>query len=172
MRIAILLALALCAADAAACFAPPAEQRVSAAELIARTENIVLAEVTKAELINGGEVLYTFRRIKALAGRAEETLTLIGHAAIWEGSAETFNNHTDPVFWDGRGRTPASTDCRIHPSFAVGRTYLLFLDEPFHVKSFELIVRTGGGEATKDKWLQYVEGSLGPNKSSERTRER
>ena len=171
MRTLIFFALTVCATDAAACYTPPAEQHVSPDDLIARTKNIVLAAVTSAQLTHGGEVLYTFRRVKALAGRADETFSLTGQAAIWEGSNETFNNHSDPVFWKGRGRTPNDTDCRIHPSFAVGGTYLLFLDEPYHIKSFELIIRTNGDKETKDKWLQFVEEALGPNKSFERTRE-
>ena len=171
MRTLIVLALAGCATAAVACYTPPAEQRVSPGDLIARTKNIVLAEVTKAELIRGREVLYTFRRIRTLAGRPEEAFVLAGNAAIWEGNSRTFNHHTDSAFWEGQGRTPNDSDCKIHPSFAVGGTYLLFLDEPYHVKGFELIMRTGGDKETKDKWLQFVESSLEPNKSLERTRE-
>jgi hypothetical protein len=171
MRALILLLLVSCVRDAVACFAPPVEQNVTPEALIARTKNIVLAEVTRAEMIRGGEVLYTFRRVRTLAGRTDKTIILTGHAAIWEGDNETFNNHFDPSFWEGRGRTPNDTDCRIHASFAVGGTYLLFLDEPYHVKSFELIIRTNGDKETRDKWLQFVERALGPNKSLERTRE-
>ncbi len=47
-------------------------------------------------------------------------------------------------------------DCEIHPSFAVGQTYLMFIDKPYHRKSFELIMRTNGNSLTQDKWLQYV----------------
>ena len=176
MRAFIFLVLAVCATDAVACYTPPAEQQVSPGELVARTKNIVLAEVTKAELIHRGEVLYTFRRVRALAGHAENSFVLAGHAAIWEGDNKTFNHHADPAFWEGQGRTPVETDCKIYPSFAVGGTYLLFLDEPRHAMSFELIIRTGGDKETQDKWLQYVENYLknpvGPNKPVERTRGR
>jgi hypothetical protein len=41
-------------------------------------------------------------------------------------------------------------DCRIHPNFEEGRTYLVFLDEPYHPKSFERIA------SDSDKWLQAV----------------
>ena len=118
----MLLALAIFATDAIACFAPPAEQHVTPGDLIRRTKNIVLAEVTKAELIRSGDVLYTFRRTRILAGQAKETIVLTGNAAIWEGNNRTFNHHADRAFWEGQGRTPNDTDCKIHPTFAVGGT--------------------------------------------------
>jgi hypothetical protein len=160
MRFAILVLAAVLAADAAACEVTPPEQRVSSKELIARTSNIVLAQVAKAELIADHEVRYTFKRITALSGSSDQIFTLMGSPAIGEHQIGTFDHHADPIFWSKGGRSPNDTDCQIHPAFSVGGTYLLFLDKPYHIKSFEQIIRTHGDKDTKDKWLQYVESNV------------
>jgi hypothetical protein len=161
MKLAGVLISFVFVTDCLACYVPPPEQHVPPKELMARTQNIVLAQVTSAELVRDYEVLYTFKRITNLSGATKDTFQLLGYPAIWEGENSNFNHHFDPAFWsDTRGRTPNDTDCQIHPSFSVGGTYLLFLDKPYHVKSFEIIIRTNGDKSTKDKWLQYVENNV------------
>jgi hypothetical protein len=156
-----LLVGALLISDALACYLPPPEQYVPPKELIKRTRNIVLAEVTKAEVVKDFEVLYTFKTLEVLSGAVAETFLFRGHPAIWDGDTSNFNHHFDPLFWENMaGRTPNYTDCQIYPGFSVGGTYLLFLDKPYHIKSFELIIRIHGDRSIKDKWLQYVQANV------------
>ena len=74
-------------------------------------------------------------------------------------SRPTFDDHQDPDFWNTpRGRCVHDTDCRIHPSFSTGSTYLIFLDGGDHQKGFEKINKTEGEK--KDKWLAWVEQAV------------
>ena len=145
------------------CFAPPPEQRTDPDELIDRTENIVLAKVIEAKtMANFYDVLYTFETARVLKGHALSRFDLSGYPAIWEGENRRFDDHGDNQFWlPHGGRSSSDTDCQIHPTFSVGGTYLVFLDKPYHVKSFEIIIRTHGDPDTRDKWLQYVESRTG-----------
>jgi hypothetical protein len=146
------------------CFQPPAEQRTAPDELISRTNNIVLARVIAAKDVHDSYgVSYTFKTVRTLKGKAPSQFQISGHPAIWEGENRRFNDHSDKEFWsNGVGRSLNDTDCQIHPTFAVGGTYLVFLDQPYHVKSFEIIVRTNGNADVRDKWLQYVDSRTGP----------
>ena len=162
MKLLALLFGLLGATSALACYVPPVEQRVPPKELIARSKNIVLAQAIKAEILGGREILYTFKKIRSLAGRQEATFTLKSYVAPWEEPNTTFNHHSDPEFWEQGGRSPNDVDCKIHPSFSVGSKYLLFLDQPYHIKSFELIIRTDGDKKMQDKWLQFVEENVKP----------
>lgn len=145
-----------------ACFAPPAQQMVPPDELIARTQNIVLAKAIRAETTDDAYVVsYTFRTIRVLKGSASDTFETTGYPAIWEGWNENFNHHFDEKFWStSAGRLSSETDCKIYPAFSVGGTYLMFLDQPYHRKSFEIILRTEGKADVRDKWLQYVESRV------------
>ncbi len=148
--------------SAYSCSVPPRLQSVPALELINRTNNIVLATVFRAELQDDG-LLYTFKDVRVLKGTAYEGLSILG-APLFNNGLNSFNNHKDKEFWTNYGgRVFNGTDCEIRPPFVVGLTYLLFLDKPFHTKSFELIIRTHGSESVKDQWLQYVEKHI-PNK--------
>ena len=163
MKLAVGLMFSILFSNCFACEVPPSEQRTPPDELIARTKNIALAKVVKAEISGGNEVLYTFETIKQLAGKTKEHFQILGYPAIWEGDNRGFNNHFDKDFWsEPGGRVSNDTDCQIHPTFSVGGTYLLFLDQPYHAKSFEIIIRTHGDATIRDKWLQYVERRTGP----------
>jgi hypothetical protein len=142
-----------------ACEMPPAEQRTPPEQLITRTKTIVLAEAIRAELV-GDEVRYTFRTITPLKGTPKDQFQINGRPD----SDLDFNNHFDTLFWENpsTGRTLNGPDCDIHPGFSVGHTYLIFLESPYHVKSFERITRTHGARDTKDKWLQFVENHIKP----------
>ena len=145
-----------------ACFVPPAQQLVPPDELISRTQNIVLAKAIRGEATEDDyEVSYTFRTIKILKGSALDTFEIMGRPSIFEGWNENFGHHFDENFWSAsEGRLSNEPDCRIHPVFSVGGTYLMFLDQPYHRKSFEMILRTEGKADVRDKWLQYVESRL------------
>jgi len=65
-----------------------------------------------------------------------------GHrSAEWEGSGAL----NRPV-----GRAVVQSSCDISAGFRPGRTYLIFLDEPYHYRSFEQII------APDDAWLTKV----------------
>lgn len=142
-----------------ACFVPPQEQYVPVDELISRTEKIVLATVTEAKLSKDGwGVIYKFRTDKTLKGSLGEEFEVIG-SPPYHGALTDFDDHREHGFWnDGGGRETNGTDCEISPSFGVGLVYLVFVDKPYHRKSFELITKTYGDASARDKWLQYVEG--------------
>ncbi len=62
-----------------------------------------------------------------------------------------FDSHRDRLFWDKMvTRQGNGPDCRMHPRFSVGMEYLIFIDEPYHWRSFERII----GE--DDRWLIAV----------------
>ena len=146
----VILILLFSSSLALACEVPPAEQNTSDDELISRTKNIVLARVMSAQLQENGSVLYKLKTQETIKGKAEEAFEIVG-GPLWEGSMEHFEHHSIKG-----ARLSNAPDCEIHPSFAVGQTYLLFLDKPYHRKSFEFIIRTGGSPIIQDKWLQYV----------------
>ena len=159
MRLLFFLALILATQDCLACRATPAVQYTPPDELISRTTNIALAEVVRADAAsNGWDVLYTFKTIKPFKGNIEPAFQILGSANFGDMSNWRFNEHFDEGFWDDRaGREFHDTACRIRPGFTVGGTYLVFLDKPYHSKSFEMILMTEGSADKKDKWLQYVE---------------
>ena len=143
-----------------ACSGTPQEQVVPANELVKRTKTIVLAKVEKAEILGKESIAvrYYFREIRSLKGDAPETFTIDGVSLAYGGSLDDFEHHYSDAFWkDVGGRSFHDTDCVIYPSFAVGGIFLIFVEAPFHRKSFECIIRTHGGEGVRDKWLTWVE---------------
>ncbi|HEB26702.1 MAG TPA: hypothetical protein ENI05_02845 [Porticoccus sp.] len=164
MRAFVIILCIIVSSNATACFAPPLEQHVRPLELISRTERIVLAKVINASSEkNSYEVLYKFETIKTLKGKVRDTFTIEGHP-LYQGGMTNFNNHSDPDFWEESwGRESNDADCEIYPSFSVGAIFLIFLDRPYHSKSFENIILTNGDKNIKDKWLQYVEEQVSLN---------
>ncbi len=151
-----------------ACSSAPEEHLVPELELINRTNNIVLAVVSRAELQGFGgwtkNVKYTFKTVKVIKGHADAEFNIFG-GELSEGSMNGFNDHKKESFWnDWAGREYSYPDCKIKPGFAVGATYLIFLDPPFHRKSFELIWKYDVPKENKDKWLQYVEQNVASNR--------
>jgi hypothetical protein len=158
LSFALLLFAAL---ESSACMVSPAIQNVPHDKFIERSNTIVLAKAAKSEVMTNGEVRYFFEVKNTIAGNAAKNFEVIGFPEMVSGDLNHFNHHNDKQFWKtSRGRMVHDTDCQIHPSFALGREYLLFLDVPYHNKSFELIVNGSGDLRKKDKWLQYVEGKI------------
>jgi len=164
------LALLLLALDTAACQAcrtPPPAQLISPDEQLQQATDIALAQVTDARRIgattHGIQIVeYRFRTLEQLAGTRSETFTLQGWVREGEDKDTTFNDHTDAAFWArGGGRTMNDMDCVIHPSFAVGASYLVFLGSPATWRSYEKIDMRGGAIKPGDKWFTYVKGWLG-----------
>ncbi len=143
-----------------ACFTTPPEQVVSPSDLVKRSNTIVLAKATEARLdLESGLVTYSFILIKKIKGSPPVELKISGGAMEEEKNLSTFENHKDETFWTSEGgRSRHDEDCKIHPAFSVGSTYLLFLDQPFHRKSFERIIHHEGDEI--DKWLAWVKEEI------------
>src|SRR5688572_18069307 len=99
MRVFLLLLGFAVASDATACRLAPKEQSVPPQDLISRTKNIVLAKVLKAEFFSEHHVEYTFTKITAISGASEQTFTLPGEPLLFGVQSDTFNDHTDPIFW-------------------------------------------------------------------------
>ena len=138
-----------------ACYSAPASQRVGVDEQIALASDVSVARVISAAPLENRRVEYRFMVQQRLAGQGGDTFTVTGRAPVIAGDT-SFNNHTDPEFWQrGGGRVMNEPDCLIHPDFAVGGTYLIFLNSPWTWRSFEKIERVDG-----DKWLAYVKAGL------------
>jgi len=147
---------------ALACFATPQEQVVPAEDLVKRTARIALAKVVEARLDpDSGQVVYSFTTEQAIKGAPDKSFSITGYPLEAEVDLLTFDHHRSEEFWEGgRGRCYHDTDCQIHPAFAVGSTYLIFLDKPYHQKSFEWIQMFGTEPEKRDKWLSWVEKTV------------
>ncbi len=146
--------------QAFACIAPPPVQYQKPSQLIARTKHVVLAKVKNAQCVNEYDVSYRFKTLETLKGANKANFQLLGITEEFLNS-DNFNNHRDNEFWQQTGgRLYTSSDCQIYPSFIVGSTYLLFLDKPYHVKSFEKIDNNNDKGKNRDKWLSYVKHKI------------
>jgi hypothetical protein len=163
-----------------ACYSAPASQRVGVDEQIALASDVSVARVISATPLENRLVEYRFMVQQHLAGHGADTFTVTGRApvsagagtrfgmpafagppAAGKGSDTSFHNHTDPEFWQrGGGRVMNEPDCLIYPDFAVGGTYLVFLDSPWTWRSFEKIELLDGAIDDRDKWLAYVKAGL------------
>ncbi|MEZ5813429.1 MAG: hypothetical protein R3E13_01680 [Alphaproteobacteria bacterium] len=173
--ILLTLAILLIPSQSFACAIYPKEKYADPLDLIKRTENIVLAKAIRAEVKSHPDysglsedeklmaivdeeyffpVKYEFEVIEVLKGSPEKSFTLDGHVL---GNNSHYNNHEDKGFWENdEGRTIfAAGDCKRRDGFAVGSVYLMFLNEPYHRKSFERIVSFQNPE-NEDRWLSYV----------------
>ena len=160
MKLPVGLLLLLMASPAYSCFIAPEHLAATPDELISRTETISLATVVRAEA-SGNDIVYTLRTVQPVKGSPESEFRITGEALLYPMQSENFNNHTDQAFWSSRiGRVTMHPDCKVHPSFSVGATYLAFLDQPYHTKSFEIINVVRGER--QDRWLKYVLDRVGP----------
>jgi hypothetical protein len=153
--------LMLTALESTAYMVSPAVQNVPFDKFIERSNTIVLAKAAKSEAMSNGDVRYFFEVKNTIAGNVAKNFEVIGLPETASADLNHFNHHNDRQFLKtSQGRMVHDTDCQIHSSFALGREYLLFLDVPYHNKSFELIVNGRGDLRKKDKWLQYVEDQI------------
>ena len=156
MRRGALLASLLTAAlsgPALACSAPPWQFSIPAANLVAGSESIVLGTVSE---VRGGErgTVYVFQTVKVVKGNDLRKQFEINGSAPLKQEAPTFANHTEKSFWQAwGGRMSHGTDCRIHPYFRPGETYLIFFTA--HNKAYERIA-----DPREDRWLKWVESAV------------
>lgn len=177
----LLLTIASFEVMASCHFGVPKEQIAPIDELIGRTKNIVLARVIKAEYIepkkidaNNEEeqlqylvdivdgtyrpIKYTFEVIDLIKGNSQKFFTMEAEMLSRTYDLEHFNSHKDEKFWaNDVGR---SYPCEVDKvSFSIGSVYLMFLDKPYHRKSFERIPNYQSDDH-KDKWLGYVQNKI------------
>lgn len=142
-------------ASSQACYSSPLRQQMTPSELLVyRGRDVTLAKVVHAEQKSPREARYVFEVQRRFAGPHRRTFELEGGTAPDEPSPVNHES-TNFDFWGSRGgRSHNDSDCEIHPSFTVGKIYLVFLEQPYTRKSFELI------EDSSDQWLQFVEKSF------------
>lgn len=168
-------------AKASCCFGIPKEQISPAEELIQRTKNIVLVRVIKAEYLEPKKrdlniekekldfytelaeqtyhpVKYTFEVLQLVKGDSRKFFTMSSEMLFSTDALEHFNFHKDEKFWQNdAGRVYSCEVDKV--SFSVGSVYLLFLDKPYHRKSFERIINYQS-DSHQDKWLSYVQSKV------------
>lgn len=150
----IILISILIVGRAFACYSVSDELKPSAEQLVGKSKNIFLAEVTNISSamknIKGSKTFYSFKIIEVLKGSSKSTIQIA--ASYAENIESDFDMHKKKEFWTDNsfGRVNITPACEILPSFSIGKRYLLFPDEPFTFKSFELI------ETEKDMFLSKV----------------
>ena len=180
----LLFAIVLGSFEVQACFLYPKEISVPADQLIQRTNNIVLARAIAAEysippeqiayseevkkglappgsIIDDKIIRYDFEVLETYKGKSEQKFSLRGHSLTSGDELNIFDNHKDPEFWEDDAGRLGRSNCKLKVSFSVGQTYLMFLDKPYHRKSFERIISIKN-DSYMDEWLEYVIGELGP----------
>ena len=149
MKIYLPLLVLFSFSQASACFIPRKETRVDAKTLVQRSSDIVLAKVKTVNEVEGGKAEYTFEIVETVKGSQAGELTLKGQAP--GGEDTDFDGHKDVNFWKASsGRARTNPDCSVSASFEVGKQYLIFPNEPFHIKGFELVA------SAEDPWLTKV----------------
>lgn len=130
------------------CFAPKPDQVAAPEVLIKRSKNIYLADAFES---SGAKV--DFKVIEILKGKRRTRFQISGAFADEVGT--DFNGHRLESFWSkSGGRVQIEPNCEIVPNFQKGKRYLIFLDKPYHFKSFELI------ENGDDAWLKKVRAEV------------
>lgn len=144
-----------------ACRMAPAGQLIGIDEQMRLASNVAVGQVISATPIDGEDVEYRFLSLEQLKGQSGKVFTVMGHAEKPDSDETTFNDHTDFSFWvRGGGRVMNDTDCVIHPGFAVGSSYLVFLGSPVTRRSLEKIAMVNGTVNPDDRWLKYVKQQL------------
>jgi hypothetical protein len=137
---------------------------VSDRELVRRSPRIALARFDEVEEVTAawtGDVpccsdsrVTTFTTIEVLKGHVDERFDDVIDRRAYRFKDEAgadFNGHADPDFWKRwLARQTNGDDCKMHPHFEVGATYVIFLDPPYHRRSFERIDRPD------DRWLHRI----------------
>lgn len=139
-----------------ACRVAPESQFIGVDQQLALALDVSVAKVVHATAPADGQTEYEFEVQKRIVGPDRQRFTIVGASHQVEDPGKDFDRHSDEVFWRrGGGRLFSGTDCKIHPTFVVGESYLAFVGPPITKRSFERIDISGS-----DKWLSYVETAL------------
>lgn len=164
---AVFIPLVLHAMAGHACRVSPAGQSIGVDEQIRQATQVAVGQVISATQVDRYEVEYRFITLEQLAGQSGKVFTVMGRAGHRGGQESTFNNHTDFSFWaHGGGRLMNDTDCVIHPDFAIGSSYLVFLGTPLTRRSLEKIDMVNGTISPDDRWLTYVRQQVARREAS------
>ena len=146
------------------------ERRIAAQELPERLEfvrRMVAKEIPEIDY-DWSTVRYKFKSIETLIGPNPEIFDVVGTAPREAEELSDFDGHAAPNFWSQpAGRAAWYPDCQFYPSFAVGQTYLMFLDKPYGGRSFELI-RVPPVGVSRDRWLHHVREQIRKRKPAPR----
>ena len=137
-------------------------------KLIKDTPDIYVAEAVSA--VTNDETV-TFKIHEVVRGAKVETLTL--NASILDPNdkkdfvktnTNDFAGHRSEIFWKDifNGRTTFGPDCRLRPTFEIGKRYLILNKEPYQPKSFELY------SSAADAWYKHVRNTLYPPKAKKK----
>ncbi|MCJ8323150.1 MAG: hypothetical protein HRU29_03640 [Rhizobiales bacterium] len=126
-------------------------------ELVKQTNSIIVARASDVENVSGAK----FETIEVIKGDALATFIVSNGRVINQDDEfknyylrgqieEDFDGHRNLAFWDsGVTRAGYGPDCKMHPQFVTGKTYLIFLDNP-HTRAYEEI------NTANDLWLAAV----------------
>lgn len=172
MKLVFLPLIFLYASQAFACYGAPQHLVVPYKNLVSRTSRIALAKVVEVHPLRKERpnhpkfasnmvklpiyenwVTYVFEVREVIKGDFEKTFE-IDSKEVPEISDSTFDDHTDCSFWQD-GRSGNSGDCQLYPLFNLGSEYLVFLDPPYHWKSFERIAHS-----KTDAWMAAVKAAV------------
>jgi hypothetical protein len=138
-------------------------------KLIKDTPDIYVAEAVSA-VENDGTV--TFKVHEVVRGAKVESLTLNAEILnpndkkeFVKTNTQDFGQHRAEIFWKDifAGRTTFGPDCRLKPTFEIGKRYLILNKEPYQPKSFELM------NSQNDAWYKHVRNTLYPPKIKKKT---
>jgi hypothetical protein len=133
-------------------------------KLIKDTPDIYVAEAISA--VSTDETV-TFKIHEVVRGAKAKTLTLTATLLDLNDKKEfvktntnDFGGHRAEFFWKDifNGRTTFGSDCRLKPTFEIGKRYLILNKEPYQPKSFELYT------SANDAWYKHVRNTLYPPK--------
>ena len=153
MKYIIVSILLLLSNQALACSAPPITLMQSDDELVKRTPIIVLATVTK-QTTNKHNSKFTFRSIKNIKGIAPTSFILDGYEPSENNDrqpSDDFKSHTTKPWQEGFTNSVMPGDCEAYGYFEKGKTYLIFIVKPTHVRAYEQIL------SDNDLWLKKVQ---------------
>jgi hypothetical protein len=142
-----------------ACTGIPIPQTHTHEQLVKRTDNIVLARASQPQPVNGDLHVVKFYVTDVLKGSPENSFDLTGLVADQNNGNTDYNKHNDLKFWaySNTGNFKRLNNCNIYGYFKAGEQYLIFIDPPFHPRSFELV------SSTEDAWYQEVKKIIDSN---------
>ncbi len=128
---------------------------VKSDEFIEQYWNIIHARVVKAELYeNKWNATFTFEVLEAIRGHQTDCFVIEGNILsgnTWLEQLSSDHDFENKSFWNSTlGRCSSDEGQNVMPSFLLGWEYLIFMDAPFRIRSFEII------NNKNDEWLQYV----------------
>jgi hypothetical protein len=157
---ALLLATLGCA-PAWACDVPGHDMVMSRDEHLALARDVSVARVVRATPLGDGQLNFEFEVLRRLTGPERQAFSVKGVEDVPRQPRDKDDPQARKLFPNLRfGRLRNNPDCSIQPSFLVGKTYLVFLDQQLTHLSFEEIPMVDGKPDPQDEWLLYVEARL------------